>query len=588
MKKQPSHVRSHVGQARPFLGELLVNNFGLSPTQLELALEKQRHEGKRLGEVCVSLHMSNEETVVRALSQQLQLPFFDRIPLEAVNVELVSQVPIAFAKQYRLLPLWEKGGVVTVASTDPLDYAATDDLQLIFHKPVHMVLVAPNIVLAGINQVYEQTAHHHAVHAMENIQEEESLDHLVHEIEKPQDLLDTNDDAPIIRLVNSMLFQGVKQRASDIHVESYEEELVVRYRIDGILYPILSLPARLHLSILSRIKILATLDIAEKRLPQDGRFAVRIAGRSVDIRVSVIPTAYGERAVLRILEKNNKALGLGAIGLSQDLFKQVSQQSHLSHGIVLVTGPTGSGKTTTLYAALSQINGTERNILTIEDPVEYQLPGAGQIQVNPKINLTFANGLRSILRQDPDVVMVGEIRDQETAEIAIHASLTGHLVFSTLHTNDSAGAITRLIDMGIEPFLITSSVVAVLAQRLLRTICSECRTPYTPDSAELRKLGLPLSEWDSLSHFYRGRGCAACLETGYRGRIGIFEMLTMNDEIRAKTLARDDATQIRLASIQHGMNTLWAEGAQLVLAGKSTTEEVVRVLQDEGRESVLT
>ena len=579
-------MRSLVSQTRRALGDILVNNFGLSSHELARALEEQKHEGKRLGEICVSLQMSTEETVARALSQQLQLPFLDGIPLERVDLTLVGQVPIGFAKQYQLLPLWKKGGVVTVAATDPLDYAAIDDLQLIFNKAVHIVLVAPTIALAGINQVYEQTAHHHAVHAMENIQEEESLDHLAHEIEKPQDLLDVDDDAPIIRLVNSMLFQGVKQRASDIHVESYEDELVVRYRIDGILYPILSLPARLHLSVLSRIKILAALDIAEKRLPQDGRFAIRIAGRSVDIRVSVVPTAFGERAVLRILEKNNKALDLGEIGLSQDLFDKVSQQSHLSHGILLVTGPTGSGKTTTLYAVLSQINGTERNILTIEDPVEYQLPGAGQIQVNPKINLTFANGLRSILRQDPDVVMVGEIRDQETAEIAIHASLTGHLVFSTLHTNDSAGAITRLIDMGIEPFLITSSVVAVLAQRLLRTICSECRTSYTPDSAELQKLGLPMSEWDSISHFYRGRGCTACLETGYRGRIGIFEMLTLNDEIRAKTLARADTTQIRLASIQHGMSTLWTEGAQLVLAGKSTTEEVIRVLQDEGRDSV--
>ena len=279
-------------------------------------------------------------------------------------------------------------------------------------------------------------------------------------------------------------------------------------------------------------------------------------------------------------------MDLGEIGLSRDLLKIVSQYSHLSHGMVLVTGPTGSGKTTTLYAALSRINGTERNILTIEDPVEYQLPGVGQIQVNPKINLTFANGLRSILRQDPDVVMVGEIRDQETAEIAIHSSLTGHLVFSTLHTNDSAGAITRLLDMGIEPFLITSSVVAVLAQRLLRTICPDCRTSYKPDSAELQKLRIPKSQWDGISRFYRGTGCPACLQTGYRGRTGIFEMLTMNEEIRAKTLAREDATHIRLMAIQQGMNTLWAEGARLVSAGKSTTEEVIRVLHYEEGDSI--
>ncbi len=586
MKHQPLHVRTHAHHAKPGLGQILVSDFGLTTIQLEQALEKQHNQGRRLGEVCISLGMCNEETIANALGHQLGVPFLDCIPLDAVQVELVAHIPIGFAKQHQLLPLWEKGEVITVAVTDPLDYAALEDLQQIFNKPLRIALVSPSIALSAINQVYEQTAHHHAVDAMENIQEEKSLDHLAHEIEKPHDLLDVDDDAPIIRLVNSMLFQGVKQRASDIHVESYEDKLVVRYRIDGILYQILSLPARLQPSILSRIKILAALDIAEKRLPQDGRFAIMIAGRSVDIRVSVIPTAHGERAVLRILEKNNQALDLGEIGLSQDLFKNVSQLTQLSHGIVLVTGPTGSGKTTTLYAALSCINGTERNILTIEDPVEYQLPSAGQIQVNPKINLTFANGLRSILRQDPDVVMVGEIRDQETAEIAIHASLTGHLVFSTLHTNDSAGALTRLIDMGIEPFLITSSVVTVLAQRLLRTICIDCRTSYEPNTAELKKLGLPTSQWESLSKLYRGQGCPACLQTGYRGRIGIFEMLTMNDDLRAMTLAREDTLQIRQVAIQHGMNTLWAEGTRLVLTGQSTTEEVIRVLQYEDRESV--
>ncbi len=574
MPSRPKH-------ARPYLGEILVRNFGLETVQLEQALEKQQNQGTRLGEICVSLGLSKEETIAKALSCQLKLPFLEHIPLDRIHEGLTDRIPISFAKLHQLLPLWEENNSITIAVTDPLGYAALDDLQLLFKKPIHIMIVAPAMILQAINQVYEQTAHHHAVQTMVNIQEEDSLDHLLNQIDKPQDLLEADDEAPIIRLVNSMLFQSVKQRASDIHVESYDTELIIRYRIDGLLYKILSLPVRLQPSILSRIKILSCLDIAEKRLPQDGRFAITVAGRSVDIRVSVIPTAHGERAVLRILEKNNTVLDLGEIGLSSELFKKTLQYIHLSHGIILVTGPTGSGKTTTLYAALSRMNGTERNILTIEDPVEYQLPGVGQIQVNPKIDLKFSNGLRSILRQDPDVVMIGEIRDQETAEIAIHASLTGHLVLSTLHTNDAAGALTRLVDMGIEPFLIASSTVAILAQRLLRTICTECRISYQPNREELRQLRIPESQWNDISKLYRGTGCSACLNTGYRGRTGIFELLSMNDDIRSKTVNREDALRIRKAAIHNGMSTLWAEGIQRVRAGQSTTEEVIRVLQDE-------
>ena len=566
---------------RPRLGELLVHSFGLDAVQLELAVAKQPHQRKRLGEICVSLGLTKAETVANALSLQLGIPFQMHIPVENISVNVVERIPIAFAKQHQILPLWENNLFVMIAVADPLNYAAIDDMQLIFKKPVRLTVTSPMTVLQAINQIYERTASHHAVYAMEDIQEEDSLDHLVDQIAEPQDLLDVDDEAPVIRLVNSMIFQGVKQRASDIHVESYETELIIRYRIDGILYQILTLAARLQASILSRIKILAGLDIAEKRLPQDGRFAVTVAGRSVDIRVSVIPTAYGERAVLRLLEKTHRVLDLEEVGLSLNVLKRFSQHINLSHGIVLVTGPTGSGKTTTLYAALSRINETECNILTIEDPVEYQLPGVGQIQVNPKIDLTFANGLRSILRQDPDVVMVGEIRDHETAEIAIHASLTGHLVFSTLHTNDSAGAITRLVDMGIEPFLISSSVVAVLAQRLLRTICAECRSSYTPSTTELKQLRLPESQWSHISTFSRGQGCSACLNTGYHGRRGIFELLSITDEIRAKTVAQEDATQIRQVAIQQGMTTLWTEGTRRVLAGETTTEEVIRVLQND-------
>jgi general secretion pathway protein E len=401
---------------------------------------------------------------------------------------------------------------------------------------------------------------------------------LAHELDEPQDLLDATDEAPIIRLVNSVLFQAVRQRASDIHFESFERGLVVRYRIDGVLYPVLTPPKHLQASIIARLKIMAGLNIAEKRLPQDGRFAIRTSGKDVDLRVSVLPTSHGERVVLRLLEKENRLLNLSEMGFAKERLSVIHQLIQLAHGIILVTGPTGSGKTTTLYAALSHINAPDKNIITVEDPVEYQLLGIGQMQVNPKINLSFAAGLRSILRQDPDVIMIGEIRDRETAEIAIHASLTGHLVFSTLHTNDAASAATRLIDMGIEPFLVASSVVAVLAQRLLRKICADCKRPYQASADELNRLDLPPGTKQTL---YRGAGCAACSQTGYRGRTGIFELMVLDDEIRRLIGTKADSSVIKQAAVAHGMVTLKQEGAERVIQGHTTMEEVMRITQQE-------
>jgi general secretion pathway protein E len=418
-----------------------------------------------------------------------------------------------------------------------------------------------------------------AEEVMEDIAASESLDQIAHELDEPQDLLDATDEAPIIRLVNSVLFQAVRQRASDIHFESFERGLVVRYRIDGVLYPVLTPPKHLQASIIARLKIMAGLNIAEKRLPQDGRFRIRTAGKDVDLRVSVLPTSHGERVVLRLLEKENRLLNLSEMGFSQDRLGIIQQLIQLSHGIILVTGPTGSGKTTTLYAALTHINAPDKNIITVEDPVEYQLLGVGQMQVNPKINLTFAAGLRSILRQDPDVIMIGEIRDRETAEIAIHASLTGHLVFSTLHTNDAASAATRLIDMGIEPFLVASSVVAVLAQRLLRQVCSDCKQPYQPADEELIRLGIVPPRVRPT--FYRGAGCPACSQTGYRGRTGIFELLVLDDEIRRFIGSKADSASIRQAAMAKGMVTLKDEGAEKVFHGVTTTEELMRITQQE-------
>jgi general secretion pathway protein E len=455
-----------------------------------------------------------------------------------------------------------------------------DDLRLLLGLPVKPVLTSGISLLACLNQVYDEAASPAgAEQVMEDIAASENLEQLAHALDEPQDLLDATDEAPIIRLVNSVLFQAVRQRASDIHFESFERGLVVRYRIDGVLYPVLTPPKHLQASIIARLKILSGLNIAEKRLPQDGRFTIRTAGKDVDLRVSVLPTAHGERVVLRLLEKENKLLNLSEMGFSAERLGAIQQLIQLAHGIILVTGPTGSGKTTTLYAALSQINAPDKNIITVEDPIEYQLLGIGQMQVNPKINLTFAAGLRSILRQDPDVIMIGEIRDRETAEIAIHASLTGHLVFSTLHTNDAASAATRLIDMGIEPFLVASSVVAVLAQRLVRKVCKDCREAYHPEDEELIRLGIVPPK--TRPTFYRGVGCAACSQTGYRGRTGIYELMVLDDEIRRLIGAKADATAIKQAAIAKGMITLKDDGADKVFHGITTTEEVMRITQQE-------
>jgi general secretion pathway protein E len=568
------------------LGQILQQKFSLSPDRLEEGLRIQKEKGGRLGEILIRIKAVKEEEVLEALGIQLSLSYWPTLEPHQLDLALLSKVPIGFAKRHELLPVshenlpaGQAGGRVIVAIADPLNLFALDDLRVVLADDVVPVIVSGKKILHCINQVYDRAVADSAEQVVEDLGAE-SLDRLASELEEPQDLLEATDEAPIIRLVNSLLFEAVKERASDIHFEPYEKDLVVRYRIDGVLYNILTPPKRFQSSIISRIKIMASLDIAEKRLPQDGRIGIKIAGRAVDIRVSVIPTAHGERVVLRLLDKGTRLFGLEEIGLDADQLRIMDQIIRMSHGILLVTGPTGSGKSTTLYGALSKINSPDINIITIEDPVEYQIKGIGQIQVNPKISLTFANGLRSILRQDPDVIMVGEIRDVETAEIAIHASLTGHLVFSTLHTNDAAGAITRLIDMGIEPFLVSSSLIAILAQRLVRLICPECRQGYRPVADELVKLGLNQKEAKSVT-LYRGVGCNHCMKTGYRWRTGIYETLLVDDVIRSLILSKTDANTIRSRAMEKGMLTLRQDGARKVLAGLTTTEEVLRVTQEE-------
>jgi general secretion pathway protein E len=569
------------GAGRARIGDILLAKFGVTRAQVDEALAAQRDKGGRLGEILVRLGHVKEEAVLEALAEQLHLPFLRQVAAADLDRSLLGKVPIAFAKRYELLPIREVGGVVQVATAQPLATAPLDDVRLLLAKPVVPVIVPPRAIVSCINQAYER-AGDSAEEVIEGLGGE-SLDSLATALQdEPRDLLEAADEAPIIKLVNSLLFEAATKRASDIHIEPFERDLLIRYRIDGVLYNVLTPPKRLQASIISRIKIMGGLNIAEKRLPQDGRISIKIAGRDVDIRVSAIPTAHGERLVLRLLDKGNLLLQLPEIGLDQERLKVLHQLIHLSHGIVLVTGPTGSGKTTTLYAALNTINAPEKNIITIEDPIEYQLRGVGQMQVNPKISLTFAAGLRSILRQDPDVIMVGEIRDGETAEIAIHASLTGHLVFSTLHTNDAAGAVTRLLDMGIEPFLVASSLVAIVAQRLVRVLCQACRQPYQPAAEELAKLGVRMESAARLAAFRAG-GCAQCLNTGYRGRTGIYEILVLDDELRSLILAKADANAIKHRAIGHGMKTLREDGAKKVLSGITTTEEVLRVTSEDVR-----
>ena len=579
MSEQLDNDQSIPRVHRPLLGRILGEKFNLLDSKLEEALAYQHEKGGLLGEVLLHLRLLREEQVLEALAQQFEMSWMPQLDTTQVDHELIKKIPIAFCRRYRVLPLRYEAGAILTASTDPLETVALDDLRLLLGKPIKPILTSSVALLACLNRAYDEIANPAgAEQVMEDIAANQSLDQLAHELDEPQDLLDATDEAPIIRLVNSVLFQAVRQRASDIHFESFERGLVVRYRIDGVLYPVLTPPKHLQASIIARLKIMAGLNIAEKRLPQDGRFAIRTSGKDVDLRVSVLPTSHGERVVLRLLEKENRLLNLSEMGFSKERLAVIHQLIKLAHGIILVTGPTGSGKTTTLYAALSHINAPDKNIITVEDPVEYQLLGIGQMQVNPKINLSFAAGLRSILRQDPDVIMIGEIRDRETAEIAIHASLTGHLVFSTLHTNDAASAATRLIDMGIEPFLVASSVVAVLAQRLLRRICPDCKRPYAPSVEELSRLDVAP---ESTVTLYRGAGCAACSQTGYRGRIGIFELMVLNDDIRRLIGGKADSTAIKHAAITNGMVTLKQEGAERVLQGQTTLEEVMRITQQE-------
>lgn len=490
-----------------------------------------------------------------------------------VELFLIREVPLSFAKGNLIMPLRREDGKLIAAVADDRGVLALLELSKSLGLEPLPLSAPADIVGDAINRFYGRLGT--AEEVMDKITGED-LSYVATEFEKPKDILGLIEDAPIIRLLNALFLQAVKERASDIHIEPYEKELEVRIRVDGMLRRVLSPPKIIQDALLSRIKIMANLDIAEKRLPQDGRIGLLIGAKDVDVRVSIVPTTFGERAVLRLLDRKQGIIGLENIGLAEDDKKKIETILQRTHEILLVTGPTGSGKTTTLYAALNRIHSEEKNIITVEDPVEYQIKGIGQIQVNTSIGMTFASGLRSILRQDPDIIMVGEIRDLETAVIAVQASMTGHLVLSTLHTNDAASAITRLIDMGIEPFLIASSLAGIVAQRLIRVICPHCKEPHQSSEKELLVFGL-----HSTVKLYKGRGCDHCAGKGYIGRIGIFETFIVNDEIRQMISSRADSQDIKNLAVSKGMKTLRADGIEKASMGITTLEEVLRVTQED-------
>jgi general secretion pathway protein E len=564
------------------LGEVLLETSRLEPEQLAEARNRQQASQGRLADILIETGMLSTEEVLAGVGQQLGLEFRGTIAVSDIDEELMQRVPISFAKQHGVLPLScdSDEGILRVVTSDPFNVEPLDDLRILFGaEDVEVLLSGQRSILAAINEVYERGAAETGQLAEEATDDLDALaDEASHE---PQDLLEATDDAPIIRLVNSMLQHAVKERASDIHVEPFEKEIRVRFRIDDVLYePMKPLPKTLQASIASRIKIMGNLDIAEKRLPQDGRIRLKIAGRDYDVRLSTVPVAYGERLVLRLLPDSQALLDLEKIGFNKEQSRVLERIIRRPNGIFLVTGPTGSGKTTTLHACLSEINDTDKNIITIEEPVEITQKGIGQIEVNPKINLSFATGLRAVLRQDPNVVLVGEIRDKETADIAIQASLTGHLVLSTLHTNDAASAITRLVDMGVEPFLVASSLIGVLAQRLVRILCLSCREPYQPSAEELDDAGVEKQE--APVTLYRAKGCSKCAQTGYFGRIGIFELMLVEDSIRAMVSKNVDAKTIKQQAVAQGMGTLRLDGTRKVLRGVTSIAELLRATEEEG------
>jgi general secretion pathway protein E len=581
------------------LSEILKDNFGISEEDISEVQKIKKEKGGAFGEILIRKNLITEAQLLEALSIQYDIPFQPELRLDNFKSDFTRHVPIQFLKKYTMVPLERSNHTpdsenkldqqdhpntkedfhapdCIIAINNPASFQPLDDLiRILGLEDFKVVLSTKNAILSVINISYD-LSQDSAEQLVQDMEENSAT--IISEIEDRADLLDDTSDAPIIKLVNHIISQSVKARSSDIHIEPYQDSFKVRYRVDGILYDLLTPPKWIQPALISRIKVMAKMNIAEKRLPQDGRLDVKIGDQEIDVRISTIPTSFGERVVMRLLNKSGSFLRLPDIGLEPERLDLLKNLVKSPNGIILITGPTGSGKTTTLYAILSSINKPEINIITIEDPVEYRLKGISQIQVNPKIGLTFARGLRSIVRQDPDIILIGEVRDKETAEIAVQSALTGHLVFSTLHTNDSASAITRLVDIGIEPFLISSSVIAVAAQRLVRVLCSHCKKPYTPDGMALKSAGITPDHVKNTT-IYRASGCEKCFNTGYRGRIGIFEIMVLSGKLKKLILKTYDSNLIKKEALNYNMITLRQDGIQKVLKGISTIEEVLRVTQ---------
>jgi len=558
-------------QTKP-IGELLRERGLISDEDLRNALTLQRERREKLGRILVDLGYVSERDVVSTLSSQLEVPVFDG-EYPAVPIEPAA-LPYRFLRTFRILPAHAENGVLTLVMADPLDTETQSAVRLRTGHNLQVFLAPESQIEEELEKLYggEENSEGKLIETLGDAfgTDDENIEHL----------RDLASEVPVIRMVNLIISRAVESRASDIHVEPFERELRLRYRIDGVLHNVDAPPNQMRAAIISRIKLMAKLNIAERRLPQDGRIKLKVLGREIDLRISTLPTMWGESVVMRILDKSNTALmDLRLIGFPESLYAKVCEMTLKPHGIFLVTGPTGSGKTTTLYSAMKRINIPDRKIITIEDPVEYQMDGVNQIHVNPQIGLTFATGLRHIVRQDPDVIMIGEIRDLETAEIAIRSALTGHLVFSTLHTNDATSAVTRLIDMGVEDYLLASSLIGVLAQRLVRVNCQHCKGPERVPAAALRDSGFPAGNTDFVA-VQRGSGCAHCAHTGFESRVGIFELLDVNETMRNLIVTNPNANVLREAALQCGMQTLRDDGWTKVLDGLTTPDEVLRVTQE--------
>ena len=550
------------------LGQILIEQGFITPEQLDQALEEHRRTPKSLGRTLIDMGMIKEGDLVRALAEQVGLEFVD-LSEYSVDPTATTLLPEALARRYRAIPIGERDGKLLVAMSDPANVYALDDIRTITNRDVQpLVATAADVEqaiqkFAGMDGQVEALANV----ASEALDEEEHLEAAL-------------EDAPIVKLVNAIMTQAVGDRASDVHIEPAEKNVRIRFRVDGVLHePMPPAPKNIQGGLISRLKVMADLNIAEKRVPQDGRISMKVGGKPLDLRLATLPTVFGEKVVIRILDKTNALLRLEDLGFLEESYKSFARSFKKPYGAILVTGPTGSGKSTTMYSTLNILNEVDKNIITVEDPVEYRLNGVNQIQVNPKAGLTFASALRSILRADPDIVLIGEIRDKETATIAIEAALTGHLVLSSLHTNDAASAITRLTEMDVETFLVASAIDCVIAQRLARKLCERCKEAYKPEQTELLEAGYPEWLWPEITELHRAVGCAACSNTGYRGRIGLYEVMPMSEEIERLTVERGSAEQIRAIALQQGMISLRDDGLEKSRMGITSIEEVARVVK---------